>query len=87
MNQKKYVQLVDELMTVVQVMDELYRYHPNNPNKVNVENEYKQMASRKKKSKPNWMNSMEQEMISDYKSLKVTTNILKNKPGSLEDAF
>ena len=33
------------------------------------------------------MNSMEQEMISDYKSLKVTTNILKNKPGSLEDAF
>ena len=48
MNQKKYVQLVDELMTVVQVMDELYRYHPNNPNKVNVENEYKQMASRKK---------------------------------------
>ena len=48
MNQKKYVQLVDELMTVVQVMDELYRYHPNNPNKVNVENEYKQMAARKK---------------------------------------
>jgi hypothetical protein len=29
--QKQRVQLLDELMIIVQVMDELYQYHPENP--------------------------------------------------------
>ena len=47
MEPKARVKLIDELMTVVQIMDELYRYHPDNPNRFNVEAEYKVLAERK----------------------------------------
>lgn len=47
MDAKTRVKLIDELMTVVQIMDELYRYHPDNPNRFNVAEEYKILAERK----------------------------------------
>ena len=47
MDAKARVKLIDELMTVVQIMDELYRYHPDNPNRFNVAEEYKILAERK----------------------------------------
>ena len=47
MDAKTRVKLLDELMTVVQIMDELYRYHPDNPNRFNVAEEYKILAERK----------------------------------------
>jgi hypothetical protein len=47
MEAKTRVKLIDELMTVVQIMDELYRYHPDNPNRFNVAEEYKVLAERK----------------------------------------
>jgi len=47
MDAKTRVKLLDELMTVVQVMDELYSFHPDNPNKIDVAEEYKILAERK----------------------------------------
>ena len=47
MEAKARVKLIDELMTIVQIMDELYRYHPDNPNRFNVAEEYKILAERK----------------------------------------
>ena len=47
MDAKTRVKLLDELMTVVQIMDQLYRYHPDNPNRFNVAEEYKILAERK----------------------------------------
>ncbi len=47
MEPKERVKLLDELMTVVQVMDELYQYHPENPKQINVVSEFKAMAERK----------------------------------------
>jgi len=47
MDQKEQVKLMDELMTVVQVMDEMYQYHPENPNQVDVVSEFKALAERK----------------------------------------
>ena len=47
MDAKTRVKLIDELMTVVQVMDELYRYHPDNPKQTDVVSEFKELAARK----------------------------------------
>jgi hypothetical protein len=47
MDQKEQVKLMDELMTVVQVMDEMYQYHPENPNQVDVVSEFKELVERK----------------------------------------
>lgn len=47
MDAKTRVKLIDELMTVVQVMDELYRYHPENPKQIDVAAEFKVLAERK----------------------------------------
>ena len=47
MDQNKQMQLLDELMSTIQIMDELYRYHPENPTKVDVVSEFKAMAERK----------------------------------------
>ena len=47
MDQKERVKLLDELMTVVQVMDELYQYHPENPKQIDVAAEFKVLAERK----------------------------------------
>ncbi len=47
MDNKARVKLIDELMTVVQVMDELYKYHPENPKQIDVESEFKILAERK----------------------------------------
>ena len=47
MDQKEQMQLLDELMSVIQIMDELYRYHPENPNQVDVVSEFKALAERK----------------------------------------
>ena len=47
MDQKEQIQLLDELMSVIQIMDELYRYHPENPTQVDVVSEFKALAERK----------------------------------------
>ena len=47
MDQKEQMQLLDELMSVIQIMDELCRYHPENPNQVDVASEFKRLAERK----------------------------------------
>lgn len=47
MEPKERVKLLDELMTIVQVMDELYQYHPENPKQIDVVSEFKAMAERK----------------------------------------
>ena len=47
MDQKEQMQLLDELMSVIQIMDELYRYHPENPNQIDVASEFKRLAERK----------------------------------------
>ena len=45
--QKQRAQMVDELMSISQVMDELFRYHPDNSNKVDVVQEFQKLAIRK----------------------------------------
>ncbi len=45
--QAQRVQLIDELMSISQVMDELFRYHPDNPSKVDVVQEFQKLAIRK----------------------------------------
>ena len=47
MDQKEQMQLLDELMSVIQIMDELYSYHPENPNQIDVASEFKRLAERK----------------------------------------
>ena len=47
MDQKEQMQLLDELMSTIQIMDELYLYHPENPNQVDVVSEFKALAERK----------------------------------------
>lgn len=47
MDQNKQMQLLDELMSTIQIMDELYRYHPENPTQVDVVSEFKALAERK----------------------------------------
>jgi hypothetical protein len=46
-SQAQRVQLIDELMSISQVMDELFRYHPDNPSKVDVVQEFQKLAIRK----------------------------------------
>ena len=45
--QKQRTQMIDELMSISTVMDELFRYHPDNPNKVDVVQEFQKLAIRK----------------------------------------
>ena len=45
--QKQRAQMIDELMSISTVMDELFRYHPDNPNKVDVVQEFQKLAIRK----------------------------------------
>jgi len=47
MDQKEQMQLLDELMSTIQIMDELYRYHPENPKQIDVVSEFKALAERK----------------------------------------
>lgn len=47
MDHKEQMQLLDELMSTIQIMDELYRYHPENPTQVDVVSEFKALAERK----------------------------------------
>jgi hypothetical protein len=41
------IRLTDELFYIVNVMDELYRYHPDNPNRTDVAYEFARLAERK----------------------------------------
>jgi hypothetical protein len=47
MDTKTRMKLIDELMTVIQIMDELYRYHPDNPKQIDVVSEFKKLTLRK----------------------------------------
>ena len=38
--EEKKVELINDLAATVTVMDELWRYHPENPNKVDIIKEY-----------------------------------------------
>ena len=41
----------------------------------------------KPKSKKNWVNKMQAEELVNHSSLRTLREILKNKPGTIEDAF
>ena len=38
--EEKKVELINDLVATATVMDELWRYHPDNPKKVNIVKEY-----------------------------------------------
>ena len=38
--EEKKVELINDLAATATVMDEVWRYHPDNPNKVNIVKEY-----------------------------------------------
>jgi hypothetical protein len=44
---KKQIQLIDELMSVAAMLDEVYQYHPSNPKQVNVEKFFQELTERK----------------------------------------
>ena len=33
-------ELVNDLLSVVTIMDEIFKYHPENPNKIDIKEEY-----------------------------------------------
>ena len=41
------IRLTDELFDIVNIMDQLYRYHPDNPNRTDVVYEFARLAERK----------------------------------------
>jgi hypothetical protein len=41
------IRLTDELFDIVNIMDQLYRYHPDNPNRIDVVYEFAKLAERK----------------------------------------
>lgn len=41
------IHLTDELFDIVNIMDELYTYHPDNPNRVDIVQEFARLAERK----------------------------------------
>ena len=47
LNQQK-ADLLDDLMATVTVMEEIYRYHPDNPSKVDIVKEYSTLEKIKK---------------------------------------
>ena len=44
---KKQIQLVDELLTLATLLDEAYQYHPANPKQINVEEYFRELSERK----------------------------------------
>jgi hypothetical protein len=41
------IRLTNELFDIVNIMNELYQYHPDNSNRIDVEKEFAQLAERK----------------------------------------
>lgn len=41
------IRLTDELFDIVNIMDQLYRYHPDNLNRIDVVYEFAKLAERK----------------------------------------
>jgi len=41
------IRLTDELFDIVNIMDVLYQYHPDNPNRIDVVYEFAKLAERK----------------------------------------
>ena len=46
--QEKKVELINDLAATVTVMEEVWRYHPDNPNKVDIVKEYKTLEGLQK---------------------------------------
>ena len=46
--QEKKVELINDLAATVTVMEEVWRYHPDNPNKVDIVKEYKNLEQMQK---------------------------------------
>jgi len=44
---KKEAQLIDELMCVATEMDDVFRFHPENPKQVNVEAYFLELSEKK----------------------------------------
>ena len=44
---KKKTQLIDNLMSVATLLDEVYQYHPSNPNQIDVEAYFQELTERK----------------------------------------
>tara|TARA_B100000780_G_C21071061_1_gene430988 strand:+ start:937 stop:1110 length:174 start_codon:yes stop_codon:yes gene_type:complete len=38
-------ELVNDLLSVVTIMDEIFKYHPENPNKIDIKEEYANLQS------------------------------------------
>jgi hypothetical protein len=41
--EEKKVELINDLAATATVMDEIWRYHPDNPNKIDIVKEYKSL--------------------------------------------
>ena len=46
--EEQKVELINDLAATATVMDELWRYHPDNPNKVDIVKEYKNLEQMQK---------------------------------------
>jgi hypothetical protein len=46
-SEKRHLSLIDELLCIANELDETFRYHPDNPNKVNVVEQFKYLSERK----------------------------------------
>jgi hypothetical protein len=44
---KKKTQLIDELLSVANLLDEAYQYHPANPKQINVEEYFQELSEKK----------------------------------------
>jgi myosin-crossreactive antigen len=88
MDQKEQMQLLDELMSTIQIMDELYRYHPENPNpsRCGIRIQGVGRTQSRNRSQTGLIRHAREELI-NHSSLRTLRETLKNKPGTIEDAF
>jgi hypothetical protein len=61
---KKEIQLIDDLMSVATIMDEVFRFHPENPKQVNVVEYYNELKSKKVEIENELQKISEQEKVS-----------------------
>lgn len=44
---KKKTELINDFLSIVSLLDEVYQYHPANPKQINVEQFFKELSERK----------------------------------------
>jgi len=60
---KKEARLVDELMCIATEMDEVYRFHPENPNQIDATSYYNELSERKNLIEKELQTVSEQEEV------------------------